>query len=308
MDFKTQAAAFLTQIQNSKRNPAKPSTIAAYQSRLNSHILPVLGEKPLSTIENGTLKTFVAELSNQGLSPATIRTMVSLVKAVVSSAVDANGNEMYPRTWNAEFIDSPVVNPRTQKAPVATPQAIQQALARAKGQEKALYALLAGSGLRIGEALALMVGPDDGVNSFWIPESGTVEIRTTVDVLTGKILSSPKTDAGIRQVDLAPNLNAFLCQLLLDEKLPRQGQLFPIPFSTLRDHAAKSGIERRFHAYRRFRVTYLRKAGVPEGLIQFWAGHAGETTTDRYDKIRTDVEARKEWAAKIGLGFQLEAR
>ena len=28
-----------------------------------------------------------------------------------------------------------------------------------------------------------------------------------------------------------------------------------------------------FHAFRRFRNTHLRKARVPDGLIQFWMGH-----------------------------------
>src|SRR5579859_3107281 len=99
MDFKTQSMAFLKQIQIRRRNPVKPSTLTSYQSRLNK-ILPVLGQMDLSQIENGVMKSFVAKMSEQALSAATINGLVCLIKEVVSSAVDANGNELYPRTWN----------------------------------------------------------------------------------------------------------------------------------------------------------------------------------------------------------------
>ena len=60
------------------------------------------------------------------------------------------------------------------------------------------------------------------------------------------------------------------------------------------------------HAFRRFRNTYLKnKAGCPEGLRNYWMGHAGNSMGDHYDKIKEDVEFRKEWAEKSGYGFEL---
>jgi len=37
----------------------------------------------------------------------------------------------------------------------------------------------------------------------------------------------------------------------------------------------------------------------------FWVGHADVSMGDLYDKIREDVEFRKEWAEKCGFGFEL---
>jgi integrase len=311
MTFKQRAESFLLEIQSRRRNPVKSATVEAYRSRLNAHILPRLGSLQLATIENGTLKTFVAALSEQKLSPAAINAVVSLVKEVIASAVDANGNEMYPRTWNSDFIDLPVVNPRTQTAPVATPKAVQKALGQAIGQDKALIALLAGSGLRIGEALALMVGPDDGQNSFWQPETATVTIRST---LTPEgIQLTPKTEAGIRQVDLAPELNTFLCTMLLDSELPGSGLLFTsktggtMRVASAYDNLRRAGFQDGFHAFRRFRLTHLDGSGVPRGLVKFWAGHAAKDVTERYIRSGESLEERKTWARKAGLGFQLEA-
>jgi len=36
---------------------------------------------------------------------------------VVASAVDEQGEEIYPRKWNAEFIDLPVVEKERQNTP-----------------------------------------------------------------------------------------------------------------------------------------------------------------------------------------------
>lgn len=49
-----------------------------------------------------------------------------------------------------------------------------------------------------------------------------------------------------------------------------------------------------YRAFRRFRITWLRKNSVPEDLIQFWHGHAGNTVTDIYSKLKENVEFRLE--------------
>ena len=59
------------------------------------------------------------------------------------------------------------------------------------------------------------------------------------------------------------------------------------------------------HAFRRFRITHVRKCGVPEDLIHYWAGHAGRTVTDNHSKLKEDLAFRKEVAERVGLGFEL---
>jgi integrase len=41
-----------------------------------------------------------------------------------------------------------------------------------------------------------------------------------------------------------------------------------------------------FHAFRRLRVTHLRKQRVPEDLLRFWIGHADGSVTDGYSKVK----------------------
>jgi hypothetical protein len=60
------------------------------------------------------------------------------------------------------------------------------------------------------------------------------------------------------------------------------------------------------HAFRRFRDTYLKNyTSTPLGLIKYWLGWAEEDMSGVYDKIRQDMEFRKEVAEKAGLGFEL---
>ena len=60
------------------------------------------------------------------------------------------------------------------------------------------------------------------------------------------------------------------------------------------------------HAFRRFRSTYLRnKTQCPDGLRNYWMGHAGNGMSDLYDKIKEDVAFRREWAERSGFGFEL---
>jgi hypothetical protein len=38
---------------------------------------------------------------------------------------------------------------------------------------------------------------------------------------------------------------------------------------------------------------------------KFWMGHAGENMSDLYDKIRQDMQFRREVVEKAGLGFEV---
>jgi len=126
---------------------------------------------------------------------------------------------------------------------------------------------------------------------------------------------APKTKNAIREIDLHPSLAEMLRQFIGDRKsgflFQNRAGKFLCQTNTLRRSlhpvlkevgAVKGG----FHAFRRFRVTQLRRMHTPGDLIQFWLGHAKQTVTDVYSKLDEDVEFRKEWAEKAGLGFKIE--
>src|SRR5690242_21345578 len=82
-----------------------------------------------------------------------------VVKLVVASGVDDNGEDVYRRQWNADFLDLPQV--KGHHNPAFTAEQVK-AIVGADSPYRVLYALLAGTGMRIGEALALEVGHVSG--------------------------------------------------------------------------------------------------------------------------------------------------
>lgn len=157
-----------------------------------------------------------------------------------------------------------------------------------------LIALLAASGLRIGEALAV------GLGNVWDPGAGTVTVAGTL--VEGQFQPNPKTKAGKRVVDLAPEVNALL-QAIYPEGA-RTGVLFPLSERTYRRHLEKLHIPG-FHSLRRYRITHLQLTDAPETLIKFWAGHAAKDVTERYTKVGGEIAARKSWSEKAGTGFSI---
>jgi hypothetical protein len=54
------------------------------------------------------------------LSPKTIVNYTQVVKLVVASAVDPNGEQLYPRKWNHDFIGLPIIEPNKQRRPTVS--------------------------------------------------------------------------------------------------------------------------------------------------------------------------------------------
>jgi integrase len=170
-------------------------------------------------------------------------------------------------------------------------------------------ALLAGTGLRAGEAMGIEI--DKHISA----DFKTVCIRQKIR--RAKLENFLKTDAGRREVDLCPVLatmlkgfvgertSGFLFHNRLGKFLSQTNLLRRGLHPTLEKLGQPKG---GFHAFRRFRTTWLRKNRTPEDLIRFWLGHADETVTDGYSKLREDVEYRREVAAEVGLGFEISAQ
>lgn len=293
---------YLKHVVNRKRNPVKAATVSNWKYCAENWLNPILGEYPLSDINNRALKLLVEKLSKAGLSPQTIITYVGLVKLSLAAAVDENGEELYPRKWNNDFIDMPVI--RKQHQPSFTPDTMSAIVEKASGQNKVLWAVLAATGLRVGEALGLEVKHvSDDARTLTVEQS-----------CWGGEIQSPKTNNAYRKVDLCTDVAVMLGEFLEDR---HEGLVFR---STCRSPLHQSNLLRRglhpileslgvekcgFHAMRRFRTTHLRKQRAPEDLIRFWLGHAKASITDGYSKVAEDFVYRQAEAERVGAGFTI---
>lgn len=293
--FRQQSESWIASRPARKRRPVKPATISGWCDALNAWLLPHIGEKLLADVSNKTLRELVEKMSTAGLSAKTIVNYVQVAKLVVASAVDDEGQRIYPRTWNHDFIQLPVVRKDKQRRPTVSETDLTDILSNVRKRKyKMLFALLAGTGLRIGEALALR--PTD-----FAPDCRLLYVRRS---LWRKQEQEPKTSNAVRVVDIPE----VLASQLRDYVYGVTGYLFAtaqgMPLqqrNVLRVlHSAKRV---GFHAFRRFRLTWLRKNGAPKDLERFWMGHASEEVGDLYSKLKEDVAFRQDWAERIGLGF-----
>jgi integrase len=310
MKLREQAERYIDQATHRKRGPISTSSATGYECYINRWVIPVLGGLDLIDVKPSTVRPLVEKMVAAGLSASTVNLVIGSVKRIVRSAVDGEGEPLYPRNWDNAFMDVPVVVKSEQNAPILTREEVQESISRGLGQNPGLYALLAATGLRIGEAQALKAQPEDKTDSFWNPEKAIVYVRSTF----AREAYQPwtKTNAGYREIDLHPVVNSYLMQV----GLPKQGWLFrgiDDPDShylqaTAGRHLREDGIAKGFHAFRRFRLTHLATVNTPPQLLKFWSGHASSDITDRYIKVGQDIAFRKEWAEKAGIGFQINER
>ncbi len=302
--FRQQAAWWITHIQTKKRSPIAPATAAGYRSYLKKWLNPFVGDLPLASIDNRTAKDLVARLSESQLAPKTIVEIFGVLKEVLASTINGEGKQMFPRQWNHEYIDLPVVDPKKQHRPTLNSKQVTDVIAGSAGRYQALYALLAGTGLRIGEALATKLDPYSEDHTTLSSDCRTIHVHKSV--WNGRE-QKPKTENAIRSVDIPETLAVFLKTFAGDRT---SGFLFqtdnglPLEQSNiLRDSLHNLGVEG-FHCFRRFRTSVLRKNRVPWDLEKFWIGHASKDITDKYaEQLKEDVEYRREWVERVGLGF-----
>ena len=302
--FKEQAELWLKSLANRKRDPVEQTTIDNRRYALDKWLYPSLGELYLADVNNLALKTLVDSMAIS-LSAASIRDYSNIVKAVIASALDEDGEERFPRKWNEEFIDAPSID--KQKQPTSDCAGISDILLYALGQYRVLYALLAGCGpMRAGEALGLEVGKHIS------EDFRTLYIRQKAK--RGEIQQHLKTRNGERDIDLCTLLARMLKQYVGDRT---SGLLFRtspgrqlLQANTLQDslHPILNYMAHEyggFNIFRRFRITHLKTSGCPEFLQNFWSGHAQGHVSERYLKLLQKREFRLEWAERIGLGFEL---
>ena len=168
--------------------------------------------------------------------------------------------------------------------------------------------LLAGSGMRISELLALEIGRH-------IFAAGTIISIRQQRGKWGGIESTPKTEAGFREIDLCPQLANMLRSYIGDRKagflfetesgkMLSPDNLWRDGFATIVRDMGREGVS--FHAFRRFREAVLQASECRELLIDSWMGHSSTGMGGRYAKqLVENRKFRAEWAENVGLGFEI---
>ena len=158
------------------------------------------------------------------------------VRKLVVASLKANGEEVYRRSWNHDYMDLPIVDAEDQNSEAFTPEQMTQILDAAfetavKKPKSVVYWLsliVGGLGLRIGEALAIKARDNIGCphckalkprkcrhGSTFSEDCRVLHVWQSV---WGKKLKAPKTKNGMRDVDVPESLAVVLCNLVAGKK------------------------------------------------------------------------------------------
>ena len=296
--FKLQASRWLEHLHKRKRKPVEPGTIDEWDRILNKEINPEIGDCPIANVNNGVLKKLVTLMADKGMSGKTIENYLQVPKMVVASVVDGDGNQVYPRKWNHEFMDVPLVEKSKQNTPSFSSEVMTGLAKWKKPKERMLFVLCGATGLRISEALGIEI---DKHISF---DFRTISVRQQARHC--KVKTRLKTTNALRDVDIHPAIASLLKAFVGERKAgflfaSRNGK--PLSSSNIirrHLHPALKALnyinphtgthKAGNHAFRRFRNTYLKNLHrLPQRALRLLVGARGK----RYERpLRQDQRGR----------------
>ena len=267
----------------------KISTYAMYKRQLNNHIIPALGHVQLQKLSIDQVQVFLSEKQKEGLKTSTVRLLHTILRAALQDAV----------RWKklAINVSLAVTLPRLtqhEMQPLNRKQA-QRLLEAARGNRlECLLALALGTGMRLGEILALRWSEVD-------LEKGTLQVGHTVDFVQGfgRVESEPKTESSKRSITLPQFVIDALKQHRLYQlekqakaagRWKNRGLVFanrcggyfsrPRLYSRFKQLLQEAGLpDMRFHDLRHSAATILLSMGVPAKVVQQILGHSNISTT-----------------------------
>jgi integrase len=221
--FESQAAWWLAEIKagrivNKKtRKLIRSRTLDSYSAAVG-YRNGVVRDKPLASLDNPGAKELVARMKAETadgeprFSDKTICNYFKVFTQVIASAKDDKAKQVFLREWDLAYIALPMVCQREQHRPTLEPEEVETILSKCKRSiYRMVTALLAGTGIRISELLALEIGKHISA------ECTVISIRQQRGQWGG-IESAPKTKAGFRDIDLCPQLAKVLRSYIGDRK------------------------------------------------------------------------------------------
>jgi len=191
-----------------KRSTA-PSTIQTWESCIENWLNPNIGDLPLASIKKTAVQELIDKMVAGGLAPKSIANYFQVVKMVIASATNEDGEELHPRSWAKMQLVIPKVNKKKQHRPSVEEQTVNGLIANSHDMKQMFFILISASGLRVGEAL--------GVRIENIHDNGT-RIVIKSKVWKGIEQDFLKTDNGEREIDLPKSVAKLLMDFIDNRK------------------------------------------------------------------------------------------
>jgi integrase len=249
----------------------RPETIAEYERDLQLHVVPVLGRRRLSEIEQRDLKALARHLSDKGLATATVRIVMAPVRALFATAVEEGLLRVNPAA-GLRLGAGAKVDPAEKRRALDEDQ-LARLIEETPERWRLLVRFLAQTGLRSGEVIALRWEDVD---------LGKRRVSVRRRLRLGRI-DAPKSSYGIRQVPISTRLAQDLWRHragAADQDLvflgPEGRQLRPefVLRSIVKPAAARAGVPwAGVHTLRHTCASILFRSGWNAKQVQVVLGH-----------------------------------
>jgi integrase len=281
-------AKWLKQITSEGRSP---TTLREYKRLIDKRIKPAIGTSPLANLSVLELDNLYSELTDEGLSPATVRQVHSILRAACRQGVK----------WRM-LASNPVADASPPKLisksePAPTVAEVQKIIAAAELDDPdmaAYISIAAVTGARRGELCALRWGDVD-----WDDLTLTIE-RSLASLGKGNLVIKPTKTHGIRRLAL-DDFGEMVLKHHLTEAKSRARDLGveitpvtpiftydgrrPISPDTVSHYVTKIaddvGVKTHLHALRHFAATQLIGAGHDVRTVAGRLGHRDASVTLR---------------------------
>lgn len=291
--------------ENRHREEISPQSWARYAPHY-AQLVAIYGAKPITQISAQDVGQDIARTKAAGYSQSIIKMRKSIFTQILDSAL-ASGDIPYNPGVSVKLPKG--LKKGKRSAPTEQEMAI---VAKSVNIPFGFYAyFLLMTGLRRGEALALKQDDIDLVHR-------TINITKEVIFATGNqpIVSSPKTEAGIRVIPIAaalyPTLSIYLANLEGEVVFPymeKDGRTEDRYMTSTtyknawRKYQEMTGLKITAHHLRHGTATIMYEAGVDVYTTQNFLGHADITTT-----MKTYTDLRESQRVKSIKKFDKESK
>ena len=132
----------------------RPETVADYRRRLVVEAIPFFGRMPLAAIQPADIKRFARHVAARGVSASTVRLALAPVKAMLTDAFEAGDIRFNPSAGVRLALDG-TGQAEDEQVKALAEEELGRLLAEVPAEWRLFLELLAQTGLRIGEAIAL---------------------------------------------------------------------------------------------------------------------------------------------------------
>jgi integrase len=269
----------------------KASTRHGYQTVLKVHVLPAWGNWRLRDMDRLAIQQWVADKFRQGTGWQTVRNAWVLLSSILETAVEYG----YLQTNPARGVKFPHQGLKDKPALIAG-DSLARLLEHVDEPYRTMVSLIAATGLRIGELLALRWAALD-------LDGGTLAVRESV--FEGKF-QLPKTHKAMRTIPLGPHVvNALAAHRARATRTAAGDLVFgnrkgdPLRESKLLKRVLQPAAEKAslgrvtWHQFRHIHSSLLNDLKVPAKIAQEQLGHASISTTLNIYTHVVDASHRK---------------